>query len=115
MVQNPPLEIFLRELHAKLIENGIAPKRAVRICNTIRSGKKQPTLLSVEDYQEAWIVSDTSSEILTTLEDGSKLAAWSIALAQAVFDFEDAFKAEHGHLPLNAAGPDWIDGPQGNA
>ena len=84
MVQNPPLEIFLRELHAKLIENGIAPKRAVRICNRIRSGKKQPTLLSVEDYQEAWIVSDTSSEILTTLEDGSKLAAWSIALAQAV-------------------------------
>jgi len=48
-------------------------------------------------------------------EDGSKLAAWSIALAQAVFDFEDAFKAEHGHLPLNAAGPDWIEGPQGNA
>ena len=54
-------------------------------------------LKTVEHYQIAWTACDTASDILTTLDDGSEAAAWCNALTHRIFDFEDAYKARHGH------------------
>jgi hypothetical protein len=115
MVPNPPLELFLPQLHGKLIKRGISPKRATSICQAILSGKKQRAIKTVEQYQEAWTVADASNEILTTIEDGSKLAAWSTEYNHALFDFEDAYFAKHGHMPLNPGPAEMTDGPTGRA
>jgi hypothetical protein len=52
---------------------------------------------------------------LTTLDDGSEAAAFCTLLGQAVIDYEDAYHAEFGHWPLNAATPEMTYGQAGSA
>ena len=115
MVPNPPLHIFLPKLQSKLVERGIAAKRATSICHAILSGKKPRPIKSLQEYQEAWTVADASNEILTTIEDGSKLAAWSTDYTHALFDFEDEYRSKHGHMPLHPGPPEMTDEPTGRA
>ena len=38
---------------------------------------------------------------LTALDDGSEASLWCTALADSCVQFEDAYLAEHGHMPLS--------------
>ena len=53
-------------------------------------------------------------DLLTALDDGSEAALWSSSLAHRCFDFDDAYLAEHGHMPLSPA-PQDMEGPSGSA
>ena len=109
------LEVFLPRLLAALERKGLSEAAVVLTWKSVMAGAKQPPIKTVEHYQVAWTACDTASEILTTLDDGSEAAAWCSALAHQIFDFEDAYKAQHGHPPLSPSGPEETDGPMGSA
>ena len=54
-------------------------------------------------------------EILATPEDGSEAATFCALLGQVVINYEDAYHAEFGHWPLNAATPELTYGQTGSA
>ncbi len=53
-------------------------------------------------------------EVLTAEDDNSEAGQWYTRFALAVIDFEDIYKAQYGHYPLNAAREDWMR-PVGHA
>jgi hypothetical protein len=109
------LGVFLPKLHAELVRNGMSSEVAAFTCNAIRVGARPPIVATLEAYREAWIVCHAMQRILTTLDDGSEAAAWCVALAHALKDFENAYVKEHGHQPLNPGPPETTDGPKGRA
>ena len=109
------LEVFLPKLLAALERKGLSEAAVVFAWKSVMAGSKQPPIKTVEHYQVAWAACDAASEILTTLDDGSAAAIWCSALTYRVFDFEDAYMARHGHLPLSPGGPEETDGPLGYA
>ena len=109
------LEVFLPKLLAALERKGLSEAAVVFAWKSVMAGSKQPPIKTVEHYQVAWTACDAASQILTTLDDGSEAAAWCSALTHRIFAFEDAYKAQHGHLPLSPGGPQEADGPMGNA
>jgi hypothetical protein len=54
-------------------------------------------------------------DILTTLDDGSEGAAWCSQIAHRIFDYQDAFKAKHGYMPLDPGPIEQASGPVGTA
>jgi hypothetical protein len=112
---NPELEEFLPKLRAALVRNGISDETAQFICQEILAGTKQSRIVTLEQYQESWIVCHAAEGILTTTEDGSRVAAWLTALATALIEYEDRYIKKHGHMPLNACPPETTDGPTGSA
>ena len=115
MESHQKLEIFLPRLLAALERKGLSEAAVVLTWKSVMAGAKQPPIKTVEHYQVAWTACDAASEILTTLDDGSEAAAWCSALTHRIFAFEDAYKAQHGHLPLSPGGPETTDGPTGSA
>jgi hypothetical protein len=109
------LEVFLPTLLAALERDGNSDAVVVMTWKSVMSGAMQPEIKTVEHYRAAWIACNAVADILTTLDDGSEAAAWCSALTHRIFAFEDAFKAQHGHLPLSPGGPEETDGPIGNA
>ncbi len=109
------LEVFLPKLLTSLERKGLSEAAVVMAWKSVMAGPKQPPIKTVEHYQIAWAACDAASEILTTLDDGSEAAAWCSALTHRIFAFEDAYKAQHGHLPLSPGGPEATDGPTGTA
>jgi hypothetical protein len=94
------------------VRNGISEDHAAFICNSVTVRAQQPSITTIEQYQEAWTVCYAAEEVLTSLDDGSEAVAWRTALAHVIFDFEDAYLAKHGHMPLNPAPPEGTDGAQ---
>ena len=115
MEPHQKLEIFLPRLLAALERKGLPEAAVVLTWKSVMAGAKQPPIKTVEHYQVAWTACDAASEILTTLDDGSEAAAWCSALTHRIFAFEDAYKVQHGHLPLSPGGPETTDGPTGSA
>ena len=72
----------------------------------MKCGGIAPKIRTLAQYQDAWIVCRVAEDLLTALDDGSEAALWSSALAHRCFDFEDAYLAEHGHMPLSPAPQD---------
>ena len=116
MEPNPPLDVLLPKLRAKLLENGLTPEHAATTCKAIQNGKKPRELKTAEEYQVAWTICDSMEDVLTTLDDVSEAAEWCTAIAHRIFSYEDAFKARHGYMPLHPGRQhgEW-DGPAGTA
>ena len=98
------LSSFLLSLREALLKQGLWLEAAEFICETAKCG----------GTQDAWVVCHVAEEILTALDDGSEAALWCSALAYSCFQFEDAYLAEHGHMPLSPASRD-MEGPSGSA
>ena len=69
------LEIFLPRLLKALERKGLSEAAVVFAWKSVLAGAKQPPIKTVEHYQIAWTACDTTSDILTTLDDGSEAAA----------------------------------------
>ena len=115
MEPHQELNVFLPELKAGLIKNGMSEAEADFVCLSVAKRARPRKITSVREYQDAWLICDTVENILTTLDDGSEAAAFCIALGQAVINYEDAYHAEFGHWPLNAATPEMTFGQTGSA
>jgi hypothetical protein len=50
------LEVFLPNLRAALVRNGMSDETAAFICQEILAGAQQPPIMTLEQYQEAWTV-----------------------------------------------------------
>lgn len=108
------LAVFLPALRDALLKQGLSAEAADFICETVKCGGSPPKIRTLAQYQDAWIVCRVAEDLLTALDDGSEAALWSSALAHRCFDFEDAYLAEHGHMPLSPA-PQDMEGPSGSA
>jgi hypothetical protein len=86
----------LPQLRTALVLNGMSADAAAFTCNAVQVGAQQQAITSLEEYREARTVCATMEEILTTLDDGSEVAAYCIALAHAIIDYEDAYVKKHG-------------------
>jgi len=104
---DPSVARFLPKFRAELDKAGISDPRGV--CEALAAGAKQPPLASLEEYQRAWSILYAAEAVRTDDYDGSPVEEWVTALAHRVFDFEDAFKAKHGYMPLNPALEDWYE------
>ena len=108
------LTVFLAAFRAALLRQGLSREAADFICGAVRCGGIPPKIRTLAEYQDAWIACHAAEAILTGLDDGSEAALWCSALASSCFDFEDAYLAEHGHMPLSPAPRD-MEGPSGSA
>ena len=115
MESHQRLHVFLPKLRIKLMRSGMSNARAAAVCNDILELNLPRPISTAHAYQQAWVICDAMEGILTNLDDGSEAAAWCMALAQRIFEFEDAFRTRHGYMPLNPAPQDLTDGPTGNA
>jgi hypothetical protein len=115
MESHQRLHVFLPKLRIKLMRCGMSNARAGEVCNDILELNLPGPISTASAYQRAWVICDAMEEILTNLDDGSEAAAWCLALAHRIFEFEDSFRAKHGYMPLNPAPRDLTDGPTGNA
>lgn len=115
MEPHQTLRAFLPKLRSALVRIGMSDEAAASVCNDIQKGNPPRAIDSASGYQRAWVICDEMQEILTTLDDGSEAAAWCTALAHRIFDYEDAYKAKHRHMPLNPGPPERTDGPIGTA
>ena len=106
---------FLPEFKAGLIKNGMTEAEADFICLSVAKRARPRKIVSVREYQDAWVICDTMENILTTLDDGSEAAAFCMALGQAVIGYEKSYRAEFGYRPLNAASPEMTYGQTGSA
>ena len=97
MEPHQTLDAFLPKLRAALVLCGMREDAAAFTCNALRVGAQQQAITSLEEYQEARTVCAAMEEILTTLDDGSEVAAYCIALAHAIIDYEEAYKEKRGH------------------
>jgi hypothetical protein len=98
---------FASKLLAELRRAGLSADVAEFACKEALLGAAQSPLRSVSQYQQAWLICHAAEKVLNTLDDGSKPAAWCSSLAQAIIDFEDAYKLKHGHMPLSPAPRGW--------
>ena len=109
------LEVFLPKLCEGLRREGIAEDAIAGYVFQVRTRKKPRPLKTEWEYLNAWRACHVAMEILTDNDDGSEAADWLNALTHRVFDYEDAFEDRHRRRPLNPDGPEWTDGPTGNA
>jgi hypothetical protein len=115
MEPHQELSVFLPEFKTGLIKNGMSEAEADFICLSVAKRARPRKITSILEYQDAWLVCHTMEDILTTLDDGSEAAAFCALLGQVVIDYEDAYHAEFGHWPLNAATPEMTYGQTGSA
>ena len=115
MEPHQELDVFLPEFKAGLIKNGMTEAEADFVCLSVAKRASPRKITSMREYQDAWLVCHTMEDILTTLDDGSEAAAFCTLLGQVVIDYEDAYRAEFGHWPLNAADPEMTYGQTGSA
>ena len=106
--------MFLPALREGLLKQGLTAEAADFICETVKCGSTPPKIRTLAQYQETWIACRVAEDLLTAPDDGSEAALWSSALAHTCFDFEDAYQAEHGYMPLSPAPRD-MEGPSGSA
>jgi hypothetical protein len=115
MESHQRLHVFLPKLRLALLRCGMSDEMVASVCGDILEANPPRTIPTAHAYQRAWVICDAMEGLLTTLDDGSEAAAWCTALAHRIFDFEDAFRAKHGHPPLNSGPPECTDGPHGRA
>jgi hypothetical protein len=115
MEPHQELSVFLPELKAGLIKNGMSEAEADFVCLSVAKRASQRKITSMREYQDAWLVCHTMEDILTTLDDGSEAAAFYNALGHVVVDYEDSYHAEFGYWPLNAATAELLYEPSGRA
>ena len=115
MEPHQELSVFLPEFKTGLIKTGMSEAEADFICLSVAKRARPRKITSIREYQDAWLVCHTMEDILTTLDDGSEAAAFCALLGQVVIDYEDAYHAEFGHWPLNAATPEMTYGQTGSA
>jgi len=113
MGSNMKLTELAAMLYAELREAVIPKEVAVSICHEVAKGST-PIIETVKEYQQAWTICKAVEEVLTAEDDNSEAGQWHTRFANAVIDFEDTYKAQYGHYPLNAAREDWM-GPVGHA
>jgi hypothetical protein len=113
MGSNMKLTELAAMLYAELREAVIPKEVAVSICHEVAKGST-PIIETVKEYQQAWTICKAVEEVLTAEDDNSEAGQWHTRFAHAVIDFEDTYKAQYGHYPLNAAKEDWM-GPVGHA
>ena len=89
--------------HCEGVVDGTAPKAKCVFARVQSRAHQERYVRERGGFLSAWLICDTVENILTTLDDGSEAAAFCIALGQAVINYEDAYHAEFGHRPLNAA------------
>jgi hypothetical protein len=115
MESHQELAVFLPEFKAGLIKNGMSEKEADFVCLSVVKRASPRKITCAREYQDAWLICNTLENILTTLDDGSEAAAFCMALAQVVIDYEDSYRAEFGYWPLNAATLEETYGQTGSA
>jgi hypothetical protein len=115
MVPHQELKAFLPALKAALIKNRMSENEADFVCFSIAMRAHPRKITSIREYQDAWVVCHTMEQILATPEDGSEAATFCALLGQVVINYEDAYHAEFGHWPLNAATPELTYGQTGSA
>jgi len=115
MEPHQQLSVFLSVFKAGLIKNGMSENEADFVCISVAMRTHPRKITSIREYQDAWLVCHTMEDILTTLDDGSEAATFCTLLGQTVIDYEDAYHAEFGHWPLNAATPEMTYGQTGSA
>ena len=108
------LALFLPAFREALLKQGMSAEASDFICESVRCGATPPKIRTLAQYQDAWIASHVAQDILIAVDDDSEAALWASALALTCFDFEDAYLAEHGHLPLSPAPKD-MEVPSGSA
>jgi hypothetical protein len=109
------LPVFLPKLRAALVHIGFSKEEADSVCNDIRAGRPPKPISTASHYHRAWVICDAMEDILTTLDDGSEGAAWCSQIAHRIFDYQDAFKAKHGYMPLDPGPIEQASGPVGTA
>ena len=109
------MENVLPKLFSELRRSGLSDEHATVVCNAAAEGVKHPPVTTLAEYQKSWVLCHAAENALTTLDDGSTIAAWFKSVAQAVCDFEIGYKAKHGYLPLHPGSPETTDGPHGSA
>jgi hypothetical protein len=109
------LPVFLPKLYAALLHVGFPEKEADIVCDAISKGHPPGRIASASSYHRAWIVCDAMEDILTTVDDGSEAATWCMQLADRIFEYQDAFKAKHGYMPLDPSPIGQNTGPAGTA
>ena len=100
---------------AGLIKNGTSENETDFVCISVAMRTHPRKITSIREYQDAWLVCHTMEDILTTLDDGSEAAAFCVLLGQVVIDYEDSYRAEFSHWPLNASTPEMTYGQTGSA
>ena len=108
------LAAFLPALREALLKQGLSVEAADFICETVKCGGTPPKIRTLAQYHDAWIVCHVAEDILTALDEDSEAALWCSALTYSCIDFEDAYLAEHGYMPLSPAPRD-MEGPSGSA
>ena len=108
------LAAFLPALREALLKQGLSVEAADFICETVKCGGTPPKIRTLAQYHDAWIVCHVAEDILTALDEDSEAALWCSALTYSCIDFEDAYLAEHGYMPLSPASRD-MEGPSGSA
>jgi hypothetical protein len=98
-----------------LIKNGMTESGADFVCLSVAKRASPRKITSIREYQDAWLICYTMEAILTTLDDGSEAAAFCALLGQVVIDYEDSYRAEFSHWPLNASTPEMTYGQTGSA
>jgi len=109
---DPSVARFLPQFRVELDKASVIDPGGV--CEALAAGAKQVPLASLEEYQRAWSILYAAETVRTNDYDDTPVEEWVTALAHRIFDFEDAFKAEHGYMPLNACRWEW-DAPVGRA
>jgi hypothetical protein len=115
MESDQRLPVFLPRLHAALLHLGFSKSQANSVCHDIRAGNPPKPILNASQYHRAWAICDAMEDILTTLDDGSEAATWCSLIAHRIFDYQDAFKAKHGYMPLDPGPIEQVSGPVGRA
>jgi len=82
MEPHQELNVFLPELKAGLIKNGMSENEADFLCISVAMRTHPRKITSMREYQDAWLVCHTMEDILTTLDDGSEAAAFCTLLGQ---------------------------------
>jgi hypothetical protein len=105
MESHQRLNAFLPRLQTALVRSGMSEEEAAFTCSAFLVGARQPTIRTIREYQDTWIVCQAMEGILRTLDDGSEAAARCTVLTHALIDFQDAYEEEHGHPPAMASAP----------
>ena len=77
MEPHQELSVFLPELKAGLIKNGMTEFEADFVYLSVAKRARSRKITSIREYQDAWLVCHTMEDILTTLDDGSEAAGFA--------------------------------------
>jgi hypothetical protein len=70
MESHQRLDAFLPRLQTALVRSGMSEEEAAFTCSAVLAGACQPTIRTIREYQDAWIVCQAMEGILRTLDDG---------------------------------------------